>query len=385
MSHIPLFDDGRWAVDLGGVHVEFGAGGLDRLGEAARGLVAEGSRVLVVTDPGLVAAGHVERALDALDAAGLQAAVFDGARENPTTEDVDRGVAAARSHDLDVTGGLLVALGGGSAMDCCKGINFLLSQGGSMEDYWGVDKATQPMFPSIGVPTTGGTGSEAQRFALISRASDHRKMACGDRKARFRTVLLDPDLLATVPRSVAAVTGLDAVSHAIETYVTRRRNPVSQVFARDAWRRLERSLEDYLADPANSRARADVLVGAHFAGAAIEASMLGAAHACANPLTARYGVVHGLAVGIMLPHVVRFNGEAVGELYAELASSVDALVDRLEAILAAAGQGTRLADQGIERHLLPTLAEEAAEQWTGKFNPREVRAEDLQGLYASAF
>ena len=249
--------DGSWAADLGGVHVEFAAGGLDRLGETVRSLpgtpIDAGTRVLVVTDSGLVEAGHAERALVSLRAAGLEPAVFDGARENPTTEDVDRGVEAARAHGTE----LLVALGGGSAMDCCKGINFLITQGGEMEDYWGVDKATQPMLPSLGVPTTGGTGSEAQRFALISRASDHRKMACGDRKARFRTVILDPDLLATVPHSVAAVTGLDAVSHAVEAFVTRRRNPVSKVFALESWRRLERSLERYLDDPSNADARAN--------------------------------------------------------------------------------------------------------------------------------
>ncbi|MEM8934340.1 MAG: iron-containing alcohol dehydrogenase, partial [Acidobacteriota bacterium] len=226
MSHATFSTDGQWAADLGGVHVEFAAGGLDRLGETARSLpntpIDAGTRVLVVTDPGLVEAGHAERALVSLRAAGLEPAVFDGARENPTTDDVDHGVDAARAHGTE----LLVALGGGSAMDCCKGINFLLTQGGAMEDYWGVDKASQPMLPSLGVPTTGGTGSEAQRFALISRASDHRKMACGDRKARFRTVILDPDLLATVPRSVAAVTGLDAVSHAVEAFVTRRRNRI---------------------------------------------------------------------------------------------------------------------------------------------------------------
>ncbi|MEO1370557.1 MAG: iron-containing alcohol dehydrogenase, partial [Acidobacteriota bacterium] len=277
-------------LDVGGIRVLFGAGTEEQLGDVAARL---GRRPLVVTDPGLVAAGHVERGVESLRRAGLEPAVFDGAAENPTTDDVARGVDAARRHDAD----LLVGLGGGSSMDCAKGINFIYTNGGRMEDYWGVGKATRPMLPSVGVPTTAGTGSEAQRFALISQADTHRKMACGDKKARFHAVILDPDMLETVPRDIAAVTGIDALSHAVESYVTRRRNAISQLFARESWRLIERSFEPSLeADGAD--ARADMLLGAHFAGAAIEASMLGAAHSCANPLTARYGVVHGTAVGV---------------------------------------------------------------------------------------
>ncbi|MEM1178438.1 MAG: iron-containing alcohol dehydrogenase [Acidobacteriota bacterium] len=385
----------HFELDVGGIRVLFGAGTEDRLGEVAAQL---GRRPLVVTDPGLVAAGHVERGVEALRSAGLEPAVFDGAAENPTTEHVARGVDAARRHDAD----LLIGLGGGSSMDCAKGINFLYTNGGQMEDYWGVDKATRPMLPSVGVPTTAGTGSEAQRFALISQAETHRKMACGDRKARFHTVILDPDVLATVPRDVAAVTGIDALSHAIESYVTRRRNAISQLFAREAWRLIERSFEASLdAEESKTRldARADMLLGAHFAGAAIEASMLGAAHSCANPLTARYGVVHGTAVGVMLPHVVRFNGREVDSLYGDLvqaaglnghrpegvAPEAQRLSQRLEGLLAAGRQPSRLEDCGVDRGRLEQLAHEAAEQWTAQFNPRSVDAADLFGLYDAAY
>lgn len=389
MGYQPL-PDGHWAVDLGGVHVVFGDGALDDIGTRAAEILdrrnGAAPRALIVTDPGLVAAGHVGTAVERLSRAGFETAIFDGADENPTTEHVARGVEAAEAHRPD----LLIGLGGGSSMDCAKGINFLYTQGGAMEDYWGVDKATRPMLPTLGVPTTAGTGSEAQRFALISSATDHRKMACGDRKARFRTVILDPALIETVPRSVAAVTGIDALSHAVESFVTTRRNPVSTIFARDAFRLIERSFETYLRDASAVGPRGDMLLGAHLAGAAIEASMLGAAHSCANPLTARFGLVHGQAVGLMLPHVVRFNGSAVPELYGDLASAagldgIEALGRRLAELLAAAGLQSRLESCGVTRDSLELMADEAAAQWTANFNPRTVDADACRALYEAAF
>ncbi|MGD8331410.1 MAG: iron-containing alcohol dehydrogenase, partial [Acidobacteriota bacterium] len=163
---------GSWSARIGVVRVEFGAGALARLGE----LVAElgGRRAMLVTDPGIAAAGHVERALASFAGMPVETTVFDGVAENPTTTHVETGCELAAAHDID----FLVGLGGGSAMDCAKGINFLLTNGGRMEDYQGAGKAMQPMLPSLGIPTTAGTGSEAQSFALIARAHSHQKMAC---------------------------------------------------------------------------------------------------------------------------------------------------------------------------------------------------------------
>ncbi len=183
----------------------FGRGAVARLGELARGL--KGTRVLVVSDPGVVAAGHFQRGLDSLLQAGLEVHSFHGVRENPSTTEVAAGLEVAQQFRPD----LLVGLGGGSSMDCAKGINFLYSCGGRMEDYWGVGKATSDMLPMIAVPTTAGTGSEAQSFALISQAETHVKMACGDPRAACRIALLDPELTITQPASVTALTGIDAV------------------------------------------------------------------------------------------------------------------------------------------------------------------------------
>jgi alcohol dehydrogenase len=246
------------------------------------------------------------------------------------------------------------------------------------------------------VPTTAGTGSEAQSYALIADPESHVKMACGDKKAAFRVAILDPLVTVTQPRHVTADTGLDALSHALESYVTSKRNPLSQLFAREAWRLLAANLGPVLNDPNDLEARAAMQLGANLAGSAIEYSMLGATHALANPLTAHHGLAHGLAISLMLPHVVRFNAAAVGPLYCDLAveaglqdgdgaRAAEAIARRIDALARAAGLPRRLSDCGVSRGILPVLADEAAQQWTGKFNPRPVGYEELLGLYEGAW
>jgi alcohol dehydrogenase len=369
--------------------VVYGAGTIRQLGQHAADL--GGKRVVLVSDVHLVAVGHVDRAIQSLREAKLQPVVFDHAEENPTTRTVDECAQFARENRVD----LIVGLGGGSSMDCAKGCNFILTNGGRMQDYWGTGKATKPMLPMIAVPTTAGTGSEAQSFALIADATTHQKMACGDKKAAARVAILDPELTATMPASVTSATGIDAISHAVETYVTTRRNPLSQAFSREAWRLLEANFETVLRDPNNIEARGAMLLGANFAGTAIENSMLGATHACANPLTAHLGLAHGVAIGLMLPHVVRFNGPVVEHAYAELMglASLDVadfedaagcLAARITELVAESGQPHRLADCGLDRELIPVLADEAMRQWTGKFNPRPLSHKDFMELYQCA-
>lgn len=369
--------------------VVYQSGALNRLGELA--VEYGGKRILLVTDSGLKAAGHEKRALESLKLADLDVAIFDETTCNPTTEDVDRGLKVAREHNAD----MIIGLGGGSSMDCAKGINFLFTNGGRMEDYWGVNKATKPMLPLITVPTTAGTGSEAQSFALIANPETHMKMACGDKKTAAKVAILDPELTLTMPASVTAVTGIDAISHAVETYVTKPRNTISQIYSRNAWRLLAPGFLRVLESPNDIDARGRMLVGAHFAGAAIESSMLGATHALANPLSAHFGTTHGIAVGMMLPHVIRFNAEVVGSLYGDLAEIADLadrdapeaptkLADAIQQIVEQSGCPTTLTAADVDPALIPTMAEEAAKQWTGSFNPRPVNAELLKEIYECA-
>ena len=374
-----------------------GAGALDQLGELAAEVLAlagDGRRVLLVSDPGIVAAGHVQRGIDSLTTAGLEVQLFDGAQENPTTDNIEQALVVAKEFKPD----LLVGLGGGSSMDCAKGVNFVYSGGGTMHDYHGVGKATKPMLPMIAVPTTSGTGSEMQSFALISDAKTHVKMACGDKKASCRVAILDPELTLTQPAQVTSLTGIDAVSHAVETCVTKRRNPVSMQYSKEAWRLLEANFETVLQNPDDLEARAAMQLGAAYSGVAIENSMLGAAHALANPLTATYGIAHGQAVGLMLPHVVQFNGVEFDDLYRGLLNASGSMVQVdhgqsaseylarfLTRLVSNAGLEVKLAALGVEQDKLQSLAAAAAEQWTGTFNPRAVDAESLLGLYQNAF
>ncbi|WP_417730080.1 iron-containing alcohol dehydrogenase [Rosistilla oblonga] len=369
--------------------IVFGAGVIEQLGPLAVDLGAR--TVLVVSDPGVVKAGHFGTGLLSLEAAGLVVHSFHDFTENPTTDFIDAGVEVARRVKPD----LIVGLGGGSSMDCAKGINFVYSCGGEIKDYWGVGKATADMLPMIAVPTTSGTGSEAQSFALISDAETHVKMACGDPRAACAVALLDPALTLTQPYAVTALTGIDALSHALETHVTTRRNAVSSTFSRQAFRMIAGNLARVLEVGDDLEARGEMQFGACLAGIAIETSMLGAAHATANPLTARFGITHGQAVGLMLPHVVLFNGRDYPELYAELLAEIDPgesqhdapqqIAQRVTELVGKAGLKTKLSELEIPRDALPQLAEDATQQWTGTFNPIPVNAENLLALYQAAY
>jgi alcohol dehydrogenase len=353
--------------------VAFGTGRFAELGALTRECGI--ARCLIVADEGVRKAGYVARAVAAIQAEGIETFCFHDFDANPDTRMVEAGRAFAQPLAIDG----IIGLGGGSSLDCAKGINFLLTNGGSMKDYWGWAKASQPMLPMIGVPTTAGTGSEAQTYALISDADTHVKMACGDPKAAFRIALLDPEICVTAPLSVRATAGYDALSHAVETWVTTKRNPISLAFSSEAFRLIDTSLETVMRQPDNVEAMGQMLLGSHLAGMAIENSMLGATHACANPLTARYGTVHGVAIALLLQHVVTFNG--CGE-YSRLHP---ALPQRLNDLAAAAGLPRRLRDIQVPESDIPHLAEAATQQWTGKFNPRPLDIPAAKEIYTCAW
>lgn len=362
--------------------VIFGEQSVEKLAEAT--IALGGSRVLIVTDPGIEEAGILNRAYAALNSEKIPCYVFANVDPNPTTKHVEAAVQFARANaPIDI----IVGLGGGSAMDCAKAANFLLTNGGKMEDYWGTNKTSKAMLPSIGIPTTIGTGSEAQSYALIAQEDTHIKMACGDKKAQFDTVILDPTVTKSLPISVAAITGIDAIAHAVESYVSTRRNPLSQMFSSHAWKLLNANYENALEDK-SIQARGRMLYGAYLAGMAIENSMLGAAHACANPLTARYGITHGIAVALMLPHVIRFNKSVVGDSYSELYPDGD-LADRIEMLIKAGNLPDTLQNcqnqQSVRSTDIATLAKNAEVQWTAQFNPRPMHSHDFMRLYEAVY
>jgi alcohol dehydrogenase class IV len=368
--------------------VVFGERSVERVGHLARELGF--AKTLLVADAGVVEAGHAATVLRLLHAAGLEVHTFHDFGVNPDSAMAERGRAFAERLGIDS----IIGLGGGSSLDCAKATNFLLVNGGKIADYRGYGKVVRPLLPMIGIPTTAGTGSEAQSYAVIADADTHMKMACGDPSAAMRIAVLDPALTLTAPRHVTAMAGFDAVAHAVETAVTTRRTAMSDVFSHEAWRLLSEAFERVLLHPGDLEARAAMQTGAFFAGMAIEQSMLGAAHACANPLTARYNISHGLALAMLLPHVVRWNGPVAADRYAALLGAprrrtrdvepADALARRLEDLAGAGGLGMHLSDAGVEEAALPEMAAQAAAQWTGTFNPRPFDAGGAMEIYRLA-
>ena len=365
--------------------VVFGAGEVARVGTLAAEL---GRRALLVADPGIVSAGYAARVAERLEAAGVRVVPFHDFGENPDSTMVARGRDAAAPHGID----FIVAVGGGSSMDCAKGINFLLTNGGAMADYQGFGKATKPMLPSIGVPTTAGTGSEAQSYALIADEKTHLKMACGDRKAAFRVAHPRPR-----GDRLAAADGHGRHRHRrrlargrvvrLARGATRSRE-CSRARRGGCWRRTSSAC---CADPDDLEARA-----AHAARRAPGRAWPSRTRCSARPRLRqpadgplRHDARHRRR--LLLPHVVRFNSRVVGDRYAELAGvrgearRPEALVVRLEDFVAADEFPAGLRAAGVPERDLPDLATAAAQQWTGTFNPRAFDVAGALEIYAAAY
>ena len=374
-----------------------GVGAFEQLATSARELGFK--RSLLVTDRELLNLGYSDQATSLLQRSNIETVSFHDFATNPDSDTIELGRSFAADQKIDS----IIGLGGGSSLDCAKGINFLLTNGGRIHDYAGYGKATHPMLPMIAIPTTAGTGSEVQSYAVISDAGTHLKLACGDPKAAFRLAILDPQLTISQPPAVTAASGFDAITHAVETYVSTSRTTFSEMFSREAWRLLESNYEVVIHDPKNLKARAAMQLGACYAGIAIENSMLGATHACANPLTAHYGTVHGAALAMLLPTVVRWNANVVNERYAGLVEmmsrrpvvedgehldgfqAVETLALRLEQLAAAGSLQTNLSSAGVAKPDLRMLADEASTQWTGRFNPRPFDVNGAFEIYQAAW
>ena len=367
----------------------FGPGALSQIGELASKL--QFRRTLLVADQGIGKVGLTKRTKQLLTTTGIEVFIFEQFSINPDSDMITRGVAFAETTDCDS----IIGLGGGSSLDCAKGINLVLTNGGPISDYRGYGHAKKPLLPMIGIPTTAGTGSEAQSYAVIADTNTGLKMACGDEQLAFAIALLDPELTLSQPTSVTAAAGFDAIAHAVETSVTTRRNEVSSLFSKEAFNLLNHNYEKVMSNPGDVSARSAMQLGAFYAGLAIEQSMLGAAHACANPLTAQYRLTHGVALAILLPHIVRWNALSNGELYRDLVaptrnsyfsgSAAEHLAKRLVEMGKAGGFPADLRTAGVLQNDLEGLAEAAGQQWTGTFNPRPFSAREALEVYRCAF
>jgi alcohol dehydrogenase class IV len=351
--------------------------------------------VLFVTDERLIGLGLTDSCLEALEASGHAATVFDAVEADPSRMTLEAAVEAGRKADVKS----VVGFGGGSPMDVAKLAAYLLGSGDDLDSIWGVDIAKGQRLPLVLVPTTAGTGSEATPISVIT-CEGGVKLAVNARALTADWAVLDPRLTVGLPRGVTAATGIDAIVHAVEAYTSARlKNPVSDTLAREALRLLSTNLLTACTDPQNLEAREAMLLGAHLAGLAFSNAPVAGVHALAYPLGGLHHLPHGVTNALMLRHVLQHNAEAAREHYAELAPIVvpeceaegsqartAMLIDRLDQLVHESGIATRLRDYGIDGSEAPALAREAMKQTRLLVNnPCEITEEDAQRLYEAAW
>lgn len=304
-------------------------------------------RVLLLSDPGLAQIGLAGEVAGLLTGKGLHVATFTEIKTNPTVADVDAALAVAQAAGAEA----LVALGGGSVIDVAKGVGLLATNGGSYADYqWRGQPITRPILPLIAVPTTAGTGSEMTKVAVIEDEATHSKRGVLHPHLFARVAILDPALTLSLPPGLTAATGADVLGHALEAYMGRRANPVSDLLALDAARRAWRSLPRAVQQGEDLAARQEMLLASALAGWAFDQSGLGIVHALAGPLTGRYGLHHGLTIGLLLPAGLAYNLPALGEKRGRLLHALgmprdaadDTVVAGIKAWLAGMGLPTAL-------------------------------------------
>jgi alcohol dehydrogenase len=345
----------------------FGAGEFARLGEVAREQNA--TRCLFLAGPNSVDAGHAQEAVRSLKARRIEVFAFHDFTPHSTVAMVEAAREFAAPLDLN----LVVGLGDGDALDFAKAVNVVVANGGSIRDYRGYGNVPKALLPMIAVPTAAGAGSEAHGTTVITDTEARSRVICGDPKIFFRTALLDPKLTLSQPAAETAANGFEAISHAIETLVSTRRTSISECFSRDAWRMLDASFERVLRVPEDLEARSAMLLGAHFAGIAVEYAALGPAHACAQPLVENCQLPPGVAAALMLAPALEWMEEGAD------------LAPRLRQLAAAAELPRSLRDASVPEQVLPRLADEAAAKWSGRLSPRPFDAEAALEIYRAAY
>ncbi len=369
-------------------------GAIARLGELAKSRL--GGRILVVTDPGLVRLGIIERGLDSLRKAGVEASVFDKVEADPPEACVMAAIEAARA--MDATG--IVGLGGGSSLDVAKLAALLAKSPQPLAATYGVGKATGARLPLLLAPTTAGTGSEATAVAVVTTTGAD-KMGTVSPLLLPDIALLDPELTLGLPPAVTAATGIDAMLHAIEAFtsINPNNNPVSQALAREALRLLGANIRTAVESGSDIAARDAMLNGSLLAGMAFANASVGAVHALAYPLGGHYHLPHGLTNALVMPEVMRFNAPTCAAQYAHLAHIVfdDApdgdddrvaafFIDALAKLSSDLGVPARLRDVNITENALSMLASDAMKQTRLLVNnPRPLTEDDALAIYRRSF
>lgn len=362
----------------------FGAGALELAGRYAQNLGAR--QVLVVSDPGVRAAGWLDQVAASLEGVGLPWTCFDGVSPNPRAEEVAEGARFYAACGADV----ILALGGGSPMDCAKGILVVAANGGDVRDYEGVDEVAQPGPPLICIPTTAGTAADVSQFAIISDRQAGRKFAIISRKVVPDVALIDPRTLDTASPFLRACTGMDALTHAAEALVSNAGGPLTELHALEAVRLVADHLQEAV-EKGTETSQEGMMRASLEAGLAFSNASLGAVHAMAHALGGLMDLPHGLCNALLLPHVVAFNFAESSACYALLARALgvegagrEELVRALLDLNVRLGIRQGLGDLGVTREALGDLARTAHLDPCLVTNPRAASPEDLEVVYAEA-
>jgi alcohol dehydrogenase class IV len=364
--------------------IRYGEGTFAALGESARELGL--SRVLLVTDPGVVRLGIAGAAETNLAAASISVTRFEGVQPDPTLANVAAGLERLRA--VGAVG--LVAVGGGSSIDCAKAIAVAHGNPGPLPAFVGVERIPRVGLPVIAVPTTAGTGSEATRVAVITDTERDVKMMFASRHLVCAAAIVDPLLTLSMPPSLTAAVGVDALAHAIEAYVSRRAQPLTDQLALSAVRRIGAHLRRACADGQDRPARAAMMLGAMEAGMAFSNASVALVHGMARPLGACFHLAHGISIAVLLPVVTRFSLPAAPARYAEIGAAlgVGDLAAGLQALNREVGIPT-LRELGVPRDrydgLLPRMAADALESGSPANNPRPAAVEEIIGLYRQVY
>ncbi|WP_341961713.1 L-threonine dehydrogenase [Pseudomonas sp. RC10] len=368
--------------------------GIGSLDEATDAIRKYGFRhALIVTDAGLAKAGVAAKVAGLLQQQDINATIFDGAKPNPTVSNVEKGLEQLKLCGAD----FIISLGGGSPHDCAKGIALVAANGGEISDYEGVDQSAKPQMPLIAINTTAGTASEMTRFCIITDETRHVKMAIVDRNVTPLLSVNDPSLMAAMPKGLTAATGMDALTHAIEAYVSTAATPITDACALKAVELISANLRTAVANGSDMPARENMAYAQFLAGMAFNNASLGYVHAMAHQLGGFYDLPHGVCNAVLLPHVESFNASVCPARLKDVATAMGVDTQRLdnEAGAAAAIAAIRklsgdigipggLGELGAKADDIPTLAANAMKDACGFTNPRPANQDQIEEIFRTA-
>ncbi|WP_338912601.1 L-threonine dehydrogenase [Clostridium perfringens] len=368
--------------------------GADCLKDAGEQVAELGfKKALIVTDKVLGQIGIVKKVTDVLDNKNIEYAIYDETKPNPTVKNVNDGLALLKEKECD----FVISLGGGSSHDCAKGIALLATNGGEIKDYEGVDKSKKPQLPMVGINTTAGTGSEMTLFAIITDEERHIKMALVDKHLTPIIAVNDPMLMLAMPKSLTAATGMDALTHAIEAYVSTSATPITDACAEKAIELISNYLVNAVENGEDVEARDMMAYAEYLAGMAFNNASLGYVHAMAHQLGGFYNLPHGVCNAILLPHVQEYNKATSASRLAKIAKimggniegltdeqGADLCIDMIKSLSQTVGIPEGLGVLGVKESDFETLATNALNDACSLTNPRKGNLEEVIAIFKKA-